>query len=105
MVQNQIKAEEAKDQKQLNMEKYKVDTEAMVDIELKKMDMMIQSGELKITEIKTLDEMRLGMLELQKDMDKDKTEGSQKDRELDIKEEEVKIKEKALNKKPVTTNN
>ena len=104
MVQNQIAKEEKKEKDDRDLEKYKIDTEAMIKIRLKEMDALIANGELELDKDQSLEEMKMNMLNFQKELDKDYSENKFKAEELNIKRQEVKIKEKALNKKPVTTN-
>ncbi len=104
IAKNQIAKEEKTEAEDRAMEKYKIDTEAMVKIKLKEMDALIANGQLTLDKDQSLEDMKLNLLNFQRELDKDYSDNKFKKEEIDIKKQEVKIKEKALNKKPVTTN-
>lgn len=105
IAQNALNAEKEKDQRTEQLEKYKIDTQAMVELKIAEMKALEAQGKLKIDATKTLEEMRLDILNYQKELDKDSADNKHTDRELDIKQQDADTKEKASKMKPVTTNN
>lgn len=76
------------EQSKLDLEKYKIDTEAAIKMKLKEYDAMIAEGKVAVDRERTLEEIKMDILKLQEEIDKNNDEFALRSRELDIKEKE-----------------
>jgi hypothetical protein len=92
----QLEANKADKDEDRKMKKYEIDTKNELELQIKLGQALIDSGELKVSEHKTTADIKRDILALQIEMEKNKKDDANTKRELDI-------KEKAVNKKAVTT--